>query len=78
MIVIKADAFRPLAQFTGQIDDLERSLRNVPAAPGFDRVLSPGDPEKQAIRERLKNGIPIPEDVWDSLVDVATSLEVMM
>lgn len=78
MIVIKADAFRPLAQFTGQIDDLERSLRNVPAAPGFDRVLSPGDPEKQARRERLKDGIPIPEDVWDSLVDVATSLEVMM
>ena len=55
MIVIKADAFRPLAQFTGQIDNLEQSLRNVPAAPGFDRVLSPGDPEKQARRKRLKN-----------------------
>ena len=76
LMVFKADLFQPLADFAGKADELARKVRAVPPAPGFDRVMVPGDLEERARAERRRNGIPIPDVVWKSLTELAASLDV--
>ena len=42
MIAIKADLFQSFADFAARADEMERRVRAVPPAPGFDEVLAPG------------------------------------
>ena len=74
MIVLKADLFQAYAEYAGRADDLERRIRAVPPAPGFTEVLVPGDPETRTRAIRQRDGIPIADDVWQSLATVAQSL----
>jgi uncharacterized oxidoreductase len=34
---------------------------------GVDEVLTPGEPERRARAERLKNGVPLPQDAWETI-----------
>ena len=69
IIVFKADLFRPMDDYLTAADETARRIRQVPPAPGFDKVLMPGDPEVEARRQRSKDGIPLDDDVWQSIVD---------
>ena len=53
-----------------------RRVRAIPPAPGFDEVLMPGDPEVRTRAIRQREGIPIAEDVWQSVIETATGLGV--
>src|SRR5262249_30276526 len=44
---MRIDAFRDPEEFKGQIDDLVRTLRRTPPAPGTKGPLVPGDPERE-------------------------------
>ena len=76
MIVFKPDIFSTYKDYIGYMDDVMEKIREIPPAPGFDKVLIPGDVERRTKRERLKNGIPIPVDVWESIINLADSLGV--
>ena len=76
LIVFKADLFQPMEQFGKGADRLQRMMRAVPPADGFEEVLVPGDLENRARTARRRDGIPIPDFVWSSLVDLAESLGV--
>jgi len=48
------------------LDTMDRMIDEIHAAPparGFDRVLVPGEPENLTKEQRLKEGIPLPEDL---------------
>jgi LDH2 family malate/lactate/ureidoglycolate dehydrogenase len=51
-------------------------VRKVPPAPGFEKVLAPGDPEARARALREEEGIPIAEDIWQNIAETAESLNV--
>ncbi len=74
MIVFKADLFQPIADYAKRADRLERRVRAVPPAPGFEEVLVPGDPEVRTRALREREGIPIPNELWQELVNLAVSL----
>ena len=78
LIVFKADLFQPLADYTRRADEMEQRTRKVPPAPGFKEVLVPGDPENQARNRRQREGIPIDEDTWQSLVELAASTGIQL
>ena len=44
-----------------------------PSEPG-GRTLVPGDPEVLSKEKRLSDGIPLPENTWQSIVDTAVSV----
>src|SRR6185436_13937773 len=46
-----------------------------PAAPGGE-VLAPGDPENRMRRQRLAEGIPLPDDTWAAIVAAAREVGV--
>jgi LDH2 family malate/lactate/ureidoglycolate dehydrogenase len=76
MIVLRADLFQPLAEFTRRADELKRQVNAVPPAVGFDEVLVPGDLEARSRQKRSRDGIPVPQEVWQSLMDLAADLDV--
>ena len=45
MIVMGIEAFQPLAEFNGRMEDLISELKSVPLAKGFDEVVYPGEIE---------------------------------
>lgn len=77
-IVFKADLFQPQAEFTRRTDELGQRMRAVPPAAGFDEVLVPGDLEERVRATRRRDGIPVLDDVWQSLVDLAEELGVSL
>ena len=34
-------------------------------------MLVPGEPERRTRAERLKNGVPLPDDAWRAICDTA-------
>jgi ureidoglycolate dehydrogenase (NAD+) len=42
-------------------------VHQVPTAEGFDRVMVPGEPEYLMERDRIRNGIPIEDYLFDEL-----------
>ena len=71
IIAFRADIHQPLSEFTRFAEDTSDKLRSVAPAPGFDEVMIPGDPEKNARLERKANGIPIEDEVWNSVLEAA-------
>ena len=48
-----------------------------PARPGGE-ILLPGEPERRKRAQRLKDGIPLPEDGWDSICETARAANVQI
>ena len=69
IIAIRADVFRPDADFRRRADELVREARSIPPAPGFKEVMAPGDPESRAQAQRSAEGIPVPDKVWQLIVE---------
>jgi LDH2 family malate/lactate/ureidoglycolate dehydrogenase len=68
---MRIDAFREPAEFKAQIDELVRTLRRTRPAPGTSGPLVPGDPEREAMKERTTRGIPLLPAVIADLQDIA-------
>lgn len=71
--IVPADVFRPASEVLAGARGLVDRLRATPPAPGVERVLTPGEPEIRARRERIRNGIEISVDTWQAIREVATS-----
>lgn len=65
------DSFRDLQEFKETIDRWVQTMRATKPAPGREKVLIPGDPERIAMEERLNSGIPIIEAVWKDMEEIS-------
>ena len=64
---IRIDAFRPASEFKAHMDNWIQTFRNAEPVAGQEKVLIPGDPERELTIERMKNGIPLHEQVINDL-----------
>ncbi len=76
MIAFKADQFQTMANYSNRAEEMVNRVREVPPAPGFEAVLAPGDPEAMTRALREQEGIPIDEDIWQTISETAESLSV--
>ena len=60
---MRVDAFRPADEFKQHMDQWIDRFRKATPAPGHDRVLIPGDPEREMEVIRWRDGIPLFESV---------------
>lgn len=67
---MRIDAFRPAEEFKHHMDNWINRFRNATPAPGCDRVLIPGDPEREMEAIRIKEGIPLNENVYQDLQEI--------
>lgn len=68
---IRVDAFRPANEFKREMDNWITTFRNAEPSAGQEKVLIPGDPERELTIERQKNGIPLHEQVVADLKELA-------
>ncbi len=64
---MRVDAFRPADEFKQHMDQWIERFRKATPAPGHDRVLIPGDPEREMEVIRVRDGIPLFESVAGEL-----------
>ncbi len=67
---MRVDAFRPAEEFKQHMDQWIVRFRNAKPAPGHDKVLIPGDPEREMETLRSVEGIPLPESLVKELKEI--------
>ena len=72
-MAIDPRAFRAEGEFENDLDQVIDVLHNAKRADPAQPVLVAGDPEMATRVERLRAGVPIPDDLMDQLRGVATS-----
>jgi L-2-hydroxycarboxylate dehydrogenase (NAD+) len=68
---MRIDAFRPADDFKKSMDHWIQGFRNCKTIPGEEKVLVPGDPEREFEVERMEKGIPLIMQVIDDLQSLA-------
>ncbi len=64
----------PVNEFKEQVDALVQKIKSSKLRPGFTEILIPGEPEFRTEKERLKNGISIPDRTLEEIRATATTL----
>jgi LDH2 family malate/lactate/ureidoglycolate dehydrogenase len=71
---MRIDAFRPAAEFKAHMDHWIERFRNATPVAGAERVLIPGDPEREMTAVRMQDGIPLLPVVEADLQELAAQL----
>ncbi|MBL7725806.1 MAG: Ldh family oxidoreductase [Chitinophagaceae bacterium] len=72
---MRIDAFRPAEDFKKDMDHWIQGFRSCKTIPGEEKVLVPGDPEREFEAERMKNGIPLLDAVVADLAQLGNRFD---
>lgn len=72
---MRVDAFRPADEFKDHMDKWIERFRSAPAVEG-EKVLIPGDPEREMEKERMEKGIPLLPAVIKDLTQLGEKMGV--
>ncbi len=70
------EAFMDTTEFKSTMDEWIQMLKSSKPAPGQDRVMYPGQPELEAVKDRSINGIPLHREVVDWFKDLCGELSI--
>jgi len=70
MIAIDPAAFGSAEEFKARVQKFVAQIKESHKAPGVKEILTPGEPEFRTREKRLKEGIPIADEIWDELVKI--------
>ncbi|RZM05563.1 MAG: Ldh family oxidoreductase, partial [Pedobacter sp.] len=73
---MRVDAFRTVAEYQKDMDHWIQGFRNARTIPGEEKVLVPGDPEREIELYRRENGISLFPSVLEELTTLAERLNV--
>ena len=65
--VMRIDAFRKAADFKAHMDNWITRFRSAQTIPGQEKVIIPGDPEREMETQRMQDGIPLLPAVVEDL-----------
>jgi LDH2 family malate/lactate/ureidoglycolate dehydrogenase len=68
---MRIDAFRPADEFKQHMDQWIQRFKTAATAEGFERVIIPGEPEREMEKERMQHGIELLQPVIDDLQQLA-------
>ena len=78
IMAIDPAAFRSYEEYEAEVRELTNLVKSCPPAYGFDEVLLPGEPERRVYEERVRRGVPIDREIWESLAEVSKQLGVSL
>ena len=71
---MRIDAFQPANEFKTKMDEWIETFRSAKPVKGQERVMIPGDPEREAEERNMRDGIKLVPAIKDDLVAVAKEL----
>ena len=74
VVAVAIEAFAPAAEFKRHVDAAIRTMRGAERLPGVERIWLPGEQSHLKRQDRIKNGIPMPKPLRDSLDAAARDL----
>lgn len=74
MLALNIEAFRPLAEFTSDMERMIAQVKQTPRAKGVKEIFYPGEIEAGSDATQRKSGILLPQDTFDELNSRAQSL----
>src|SRR6478609_5550524 len=69
---MRIDAFRPADEFKKHMDNWITRFREAKTIASEEKLIIPGDPEREFESDRLKTGIPLNNKVVDDLKELAS------
>jgi len=75
---MRIDAFRPAEAFKRHMDRWIERFRKTKPVAGQERVLIPGDPERELYQARLEQGIPLLDPVVEDLRSVGEKFNIKL
>jgi LDH2 family malate/lactate/ureidoglycolate dehydrogenase len=73
---MRIDAFRPAQEFKAHMDNWITRFRSAKTIASEEKLIIPGDPEREFEVERMKNGIPLNEKVVQDLKELSKKFEI--
>jgi len=73
-MAIDIKRFQSVSVYKKRMKQLADDLRKISSTEDFENVMIAGDPEKKIYRERVKIGIPLTQEVYDSFNDLIKDL----
>jgi len=79
-MAIDIKRFQPVKTYKKRMKQMIDELRLIPPMEGFKNVMVPGDPEKQTYKERIKNGIPLTNEIIEDFnkLLMATGIDISL
>ena len=74
LMAINVGNLMALDEFKAKVDDLIRNVKESRLAEGFDEIVLPGERAMQEEQRRLREGVPIRDEDWDKVSDIAAGL----
>lgn len=70
---VNPEGFISKDEFYNRVTKLIRNIKSSPKAAGVKEIFIPGEIEFREIEIRKRNGIPIPDEVWDKIMELYKS-----
>ncbi|WP_137285845.1 Ldh family oxidoreductase [Halorussus salinisoli] len=75
---VDVESFTSLGGFADRMQQMVDDLKELRTAEDFGEVLVPGEPEARTKAERLEDGVPLGEGVWDTLQTLGAQYHVQL
>ena len=75
-MLLDIDQFLPRRDYDALMATYTDYLKSTRRAEGVDEILLPGEIEVRRRQQREKEGVPIPDETWRQLSELATRLGV--
>jgi LDH2 family malate/lactate/ureidoglycolate dehydrogenase len=73
---MRIDAFQPAEQFKKKMDHWIERFRSSQTVVGKERVLIPGDPERENEQHFKENGIPLVAEIVQEMTGLCEKLSI--
>ena len=68
--------FIPVEQFVKSVQELSGHVKSSRKSAGVEEILLPGEPEYRIQQQRLEEGVPLSDSLWDEILAAAKKLGV--
>ena len=78
ILAIDISSFMPPEDFARDMDEMIAYNKSSAPADGADGIIMPGELDYAAMDKRLSEGIPVDDEIWQQIQDVAAELSVQV
>ena len=68
--------FVSIKEFVKSVQEVAAHVKSSRKSHGVDEILFPGEPEYRVQKQRLKEGVPVSDGVWNQICAIAEELKV--